>query len=350
MANKSYINPKTGQPCDYNEYTKACASSSTTSTATPTIEAYTEPTLTEGVGPGGLTYEEYLAQAPEGTSEADVQAHWLTMVGGPQGPTRPGAMGATQGQPSTTTTTPTFGEGAGADIPTPEVTPAPPYEKTPEQIAFEEMYGGKLTDWVEAGGYGIPEETQAQMIQQQTDALKAREQESIRVMTNNMERRGLTNTGLLYANTQAIKSNTSKAIAGAIADVQIKSSLMKLASFETAMGQAGQFLNYLSTQSQLAYQPQFATWQAEQLAKMQAWQGKLDLLKMEINQAYQTQNLQLQSQLQGQLNAQQHQYDIELAEMEIEAAQQAAKAEAGGSISGSIVTGLFAVGAAFLGV
>ncbi|MEA2015509.1 MAG: hypothetical protein U9O59_02135 [Actinomycetota bacterium] len=246
------------------------------------------------------------------------------------------------------TGTPTFGGGAGANIPTPEVTPAPAYEISPEQQAFEEMYGGEVTDWVEAGGYGIPEDTQAQMIQQQTDALKAREQENLRVMKNNMERRGITNSGFVFANSQNIRSNTSKTIAGAIADVQIKSSLMKMASFEKAMGQAGQFLGYLSEQSQLKYQPEFATWQAEQMAKLQKWQGQMDVYKMELNQAYQTQNIRLQSQLESELMEQQHQYDIELAEMEIEATQEMAKQEAKGSISGTVVTGLFTLGAALL--
>jgi len=247
-----------------------------------------------------------------------------------------------------TVPTPTFREEAAAGIPTPEVTPAPPYEISPEQQAFEDMYGGKLTDWVETGGYGIPEETQNLMIQKQTDTLKAREQENIRVMRNNMERRGITNSGFVFANEQNIRSNTSVALAGAIADVQIKSALMKMSSFEKAMGQAGQFLGYLSEQSQLQYQPEFATWQAEQMAKMQVWQETMDRQKLAINQAYQQQNMELQAQLQSELAEQQHAYDLELAEMEIEATQEAAKAEAGGSISGSIVTGLFTVGAAML--
>ncbi|GAG75790.1 unnamed protein product [marine sediment metagenome] len=59
------------------------------------------------------------------------------------------------------------------------------------------------------------------------------------------------------------------------------------------------------------------------MATMQQWQGQLDLLKMEINQAYQTQNLTLQAQLQSQLDAQQHQYDLQLMEMEIEANREA---------------------------
>ena len=242
---------------------------------------------------------------------------------------------------STTSTTSTFGGGAAAGIPAPEVSPAPAYEISPEQQAFEDMYGGKLTDWVEAGGYGIPEETQNLMIQQQTDSLKAREQENIRVMRNNMERRGITNSGFTFANEQNIRSNTSVAIAGAIADVQIKSALMKMSSFEKAMGQAGQFLGYLSEQSQLQYQPEFATWQAEQMAKLQGWQAKMDVYKMELNQAYQTQNMKLEAQLQSQLNTQQHAWDIELAEMEIEANQQIAMSQGAGNLFGTILGFIF---------
>jgi len=313
----TYKNPETGKPYTPQELQGLAGGGTTATTPTGTV-----PTTT--TTPTGVS------TPPVGYIPGQHAPHPTTTPGEP------------------TTAIPTFGAGAGAGIPTPEVTPAPAYEISPEQQAFEEMLGGKITDWVEAGGYGIPEETQALMIQQQTDSLKAREQESLRVMRNNMERRGITNSGFVFANEQAIRSNTSVAIAGAIADVQIKSALMKMASFEKAMGAASQFLGYLSEQSQLAYAPEFATWQAEQMAKMQAWQGKLDVYKMELNQAYQTQNMQLQGQIQSQLNQEQHQFDIELAEMEIEATQEMAKAEAGGSISGTIVTGLFTLGAAFL--
>ncbi len=244
-------------------------------------------------------------------------------------PTAPGAV------------TPAFGAGAAAGIPAPVVTPAPAYEISPELQEAMDLYGDKLTDWVESGGYGLSPEVQAQMIQQQTDTLKAREAENIRVMRNNMERRGITNSGFLLSAENQIHSNTSVALAGAVADVQIKSALMKMASFEKGMGAMAQFLGFLSEQSQLAYAPEFATWQAEQMATMQVWQGKLDIYKMEINQAYQTQNMQLEAQLTSQLNTQQHQFNIELAEMEIEANQQIATAQGIGSIFGMALGWIF---------
>jgi len=240
-----------------------------------------------------------------------------------------------------TTTTSTFGGGAAARIPTPTVTPAPAYEISPEMQEMMDLYGSTLTDWVESGGYGLSPEVQAQMIQVQTDTLKAREAENIRVMKNNMERRGITNSGFLFSAENQIHSNTTVALAGAIADVQIKSALMKMASFEKGMGAMAQYLGFLSEQSQLAYAPKFATWQAEQVAKLQAWQGKLDVYKMELNQAYQTQNMKLQAQLTSQLNEQQHGYDIELAEMEIEANQKIAMAQGIGGIFGTVLGFIF---------
>jgi len=211
------------------------------------------------------------------------------------------------------------------------------------------MVGGKITDWVEAGGYGIPEETQAQMIQQQTDVIKAGEAESLRVMKNNMERRGITNSGFIFAGEQAIRSNTSKTIAAGIADVQIKSALMKLASFETAMGQAGLFLGYLGEMSALKYQPVFQTWAAQQQANLYQYQAKMDIYKTQLQQAYAQQNLILAGQIAATAASQQHVWDVEIAQMEIDYAQESAKAEAKGSISGTIVTGLFTVAAAVLG-
>ena len=352
-----YLNPETGAaytPQELAGYGGGGGSGGETATSTTT----TPSTGTQGVWFEGQylgDVDESFAGLDQAGQEAWIKDNFGVDVSG-QGWGFGGAPGGEgqHGLPSTTpgTTTPTFGEGAGAGVPTPEVTPAPPYEISPEQQAFEDMYGGQLTDWVEAGGYGIPEETQNLMIQQQTDSLKAREQESIRVMRNNMERRGITNSGFLYANEQTIRSNTTVAIAGAIADVQIKSALMKMASFEKAMGAAAQFLGYLSEQSQLAYAPEFATWQAEQMATMQAWQAeqmatlqawqaKLDIYKMELNQAYQTQNMQLQAQLQSQLNQEQNAFDLQLAEMEIEANQQIAMAQGIGGIFGTVLGFIF---------
>ncbi len=290
------------------------------------------------------------------------------------------------------------------ELPTmPEVPTVPPYEKSPEQIAWEEEYGEDLREWREAGGYGIPEDIQTKMIQKETDILKARETENIRVMKNNMERRNITNSGFVFANEMAIKATTTVAIANNIRDVQISSALMKMASFEKAMGATAQFIGYLANESLKAYAPKMAQWEKEAqyrlteygveasygmakaeleasyglagygveaeygmagyqakvqgaiaqfnvnaLAIMTEWQGKFDLMKMEINQAYTQGNMELLAQLQLQAQNDQQQHELELAQMEIDAAEAQAKAEAGGTISGSIINGIFAVAVAFL--
>ncbi|MCK4448717.1 MAG: hypothetical protein KAW56_16745 [Candidatus Marinimicrobia bacterium] len=357
MANVGDINPETGVRYSPQEITRINSGlDPSTGLRRPKDEPASDVTSEAGAPTAqGVWFEgQYLGDVGsdfEGLDQAGqeswIQEHFGADVAGqvwsfgsapaPEGsPHPPGGERPLPYRPvSDLTAEPIFGE--GAEIPLPEVTPAPPFEKTPEQTAFEEMYSGQLTDWVEAGGYGIPEETQNLMIQKQTDTLKAREEESLRVMRNTMERRGLTNTGLIWANEQTIRSNTSVAIAGAISDVQIKSSLMKLASFENAMGHAGQFLNYLSTQSQLKYQPEFATWQAKQQAIMYQWQRQMDVLKLEINQAYQQQNIRLTAQLQMQLNQQQNAFEQQMLQMEIDATQQAAQAEGIGSIFGMIL-------------
>lgn len=298
------------------------------------------------------------------------------------------------------------------EIPKPEVTPAPEYEPSPEELAWRGEYGDALREWREAKGYGIPEETQAQMMQQATDILKARETESIRVMRNNMESRQITNSGFILANEMTIKSNTTIALANSVTDIQINSALMKMASFEKSMAASAQFLGYLSEQSKLAYAPKLQTWQAEQQATMEqwraqqnatmakwdaewqtgmaewsvgneaamaewqtqhntnmaewnaqqdanmaewqanyntgmafweaennatllAWQGEMDIFKMELNQSYTTENIKLQATLNAEATRIQHAHELLIAEMELEAALEAAKAKGTGSLLGS---------------
>lgn len=256
----------------------------------------------------------------------------------------------------------------------PEVPEVPPYERLPAQVALEEEYAEALREWREAGGYGIPEEVQTQMIQRATDILKARETESIRVMRNNMESRGITNSGFVFANEMTIKSNTTLAIANNIRDVQISSALMKMASFEKMMGSTAQFIGYLAEESWKTYQPKMAQWemearyglaeygvaaeygiagyqakvqatmaqfQANTLAVMTEWQGKFDLAKMELNQAYIQGNMELASQLQLQLQNDQQIHELEMAEMELEAANQAAATQGFFSLLGTIFGWIF---------
>lgn len=310
-------------------------------------------------------------------------------------------------------------------IPTTTVAPAPEYKPTEEETAWAEMYGGTIADIIKARGEGIPEETINLMIRQNTQALQSREDESLRIMHNDMERRGITNSGLVFWREEQIKGATTTAIANSITDIQIKSALMKMASFENALGHAGQFLGYLQEQSKMFYAGKMATWEAQtqadliqyqsqisvdvdqwkmenqyNLASWQAntqalfaawdknttsmlehwkmentfsieewgtranydmavfriktealmaeWSAKTDIYKMGINQAYAQNNMNLAAQIAADAAEQQHLWDIDIAETEMEYNQNAAAAEAQGSISGTIVTGIATVAAAFL--
>ncbi len=219
----------------------------------------------------------------------------------------------------------TSGGAGGAGTGESGVPAVPGYQTSPEQAAWEEQYGGQLGDWLEAGGYGIPEETKDQMKQELFDTLKANETENIRVMRNNMERRGITNSGFVYSNEQKIRATTTKSMAESIRNIEIQDAMMKLASWERAMGQTAQFLGYLSNESYLAYQP-----------KLMEWQAKFDVYKMKLNQCYQQSNMKLQAQLTGQLQADQNAFAMEMAQMELEASQQQAKMTGLGNLFGGI--------------
>jgi len=214
------------------------------------------------------------------------------------------------------------------EIPGYEVAPAPEYELSPEQQAWQEMYGQQLQQWIEAGGYGIPEATQAQMIQRTTDTLKAKEAEDIRVMRNNMERRGLTNSGLVFSNEQKIRANTTTAIANSITDIQIQSALMKMASFEKALGAAGEYLGYLSEQTQLAYQPKMATWSAQQQANLMTYQGQINALMEQYNNQFQAAMASYDTERQAAFLAYSTQAQAQLAQYESQVAAQMAQYQA----------------------
>ena len=172
-------------------------------------------------------------------------------------------------------------------VPGTTVAPAPEYMTPAQQKEWADMLSGEIRETIEMGGRGIPEETQAQMIQRARDPIMAREAESLRVMKNNMERRGVTNSGFIFAGEQSIKAGTTVAIANSIRDVQIQSSLMKMASFENALGHAGQFLGYLSEQTKMAYTGKMATWSAQNQVNLVQYQSQiatdLDQWKM-VNQ------------------------------------------------------------------
>jgi len=248
-----------------------------------------------------------------------------------------------------------------------EAAPAPAYERSEEEEAWAEMYSGEIASIIKEGGKGIDEATQQLMRQQQFDILKTREKENIRLLQQDMERRGITNAGLYFSEEQNIKATTTRALADSMTNIQIKSALMKAASFEHALGQAGLFLGYLTEQSQLAYAPKLETWRAQERAKEVTYltqaearfttyraqaeaklcglQANVDIYKVKLNQAYAENNMYIQQQLTSELNEQIHQGNVEIAKLEIEYAREQANADRSANMLGTIlgaVSGIFA--------
>ena len=372
----------------------------TTAAETPAAETPEAEVLTPPVTPTP-TVEEQIAlmpQAPVPVAPPLAPAPSVTAAPVIQAPVVP-AMPAV-------TPTPT--------IAAPEVTPAPEYQPTAAESEMAAIYGGTVKDILAEGGRGLDQETQDLMIRKQTQVLMATEDENMRLMANDMERRGITNSGLVFWNQQKIKAATTTAIANSITDIQISSALMKISSFENALGHAGQFLGYLQEQSKMVYTGKMATWEARtqasliqyqaqinadmegwkmtnqyNLAGWQAntqalfaqwemnstasiekwrmdnqfsiaewetqanynlaefqiqsqatlaqWSAQADIYKMGINQAYAENNINLAAQIAADAAAQQQLYNIELTEMELEAANQQAAAQGFGSLIGTTV-------------
>ena len=235
---------------------------------------------------------------------------------------------------------PEFGD---VKIPGIDVDEAPAYEKTPEQIAWEKMHSEQIQDIIDKKGLGIDEATQQLLRQQQFDILKSREKENLRLLAADMERRGITSSGLWFSEEQRIKATTTRALAASMTEISIKSAFMKMASFENALGLSAQYLGYLSEQSQLVYAPKLATWQAKQQAKLAEYQAKVEIYKMKLNQAYTQNNMSYAAEIAADAAHQQFIYEQELAIMEMEAAAEAAKAEAGMNIFGIILGGITSI-------
>jgi hypothetical protein len=226
--------------------------------------------------------------------------------------------------------------------PLPHIEDAPAYEISPEQQAWADMHSGNIQNIIDQGGLGLSEEIQQLMMDKNNEALMARETEAIRLMKNLMARKGIDNWGLEFKNIQQIKNATTKEIAANIRDIQIQNALMKMSSFENALGMSAHFLDYLNQQSQLAHAPKMATWQMKQQAKLYQYQANIDIWKMKINQAYTVGNMQYAQELSDWGAAQQHQYNIELEQMKIDAAEEAAATQGFWQTVGSII-GFFAM-------
>ena len=161
-------------------------------------------------------------------------------------------------------------------IPGMTVSPAPEYQKTPEQAAWEKMYKGQIEQNIK-DPKGISDEAQKLLMRKATLMLQSRETENLRLMADDMERRGITESGLIFERTQEIKATTTRALAESITDIGIKSELMKMESYERAMGHAANYLSHLSRESELKYTSKLATWNAQQQVNLVQYQAQINV-------------------------------------------------------------------------
>jgi len=191
----------------------------------------------------------------------------------------------TLGAAPTVTDAPQFG---APEVPTaPEVTtaptipgmtvsPAPEYEITPEQQAWQDMYSGQIQENIN-NPKGISEEAQKLMMRKATLMLQSRETENLRLMANDMERKGITDSGQVFERTQQIKATTTRALAASITDIGLKSEMMKMESYERAMGHAANYLSVLSHTSDMKYGSKMATWNAQTQTDMVKYQAEINV-------------------------------------------------------------------------
>ncbi|MFZ7134344.1 MAG: hypothetical protein ACOWWR_18515 [Eubacteriales bacterium] len=208
----------------------------------------------------------------------------------------------------------------------PKAPDVPEYNTSPETQAWIDKMDSYISQGLEQGGYGIDEKTQNQMIQKQKDIIAAKEQESIRTLKNNLEARGLSDSGYEFDKTMEIKAQGTIALADSITDIQIQNSMIKLASFEKMMGLGAQMISVLSEESWRKYQP-----------KMLEYQANVDLYKQAIGQAYTEHNMELAYQYDSMLQQQNQEFEQQMFEMKIEASQEAAKTQGWGQIIGQLI-------------
>jgi hypothetical protein len=325
------------------------------------VDEELKPTQTDIQVNASVPYDPYLGYGSIGQGPTGVGSTNYPIVFGSDGsegnqtPTAPTEEEGEEGTPTEETPATDQGyvnpyadfkkepEPAAGGITDVNITDAPAYEQSEAEKAWAEMYGAKEQEILDKGGLGIDPETQALMKQQQFDLIEADKEEKLRNLKNTMETRGITNSFLFIAEESKIKATATRALAESVTNIQIQSALMKVSSFENALGRAANFLGYLSTQSQLAYAPIMATWNMKSQAKIATMQANVEIYKQKLNQCYTVNNMKLAAQIQADYQQQEFENNKILAQMEIDATQEMAKAEASGNIFGTIVGGLFSL-------
>ena len=294
----------------WEEYLSTGRCPSTTTITTPTTTApATTPTSPSGVtydpNTGILTNPQY---GFTGTLEEWHKFHPEPLeYEGIAGPivNREGITTA----PTTPSTIPTI-----ANLEVPQAPALPPYKPTAELEKLSAQVGGAISDIITQGGIGMGEETKEQLFLREAEIINASTAQAQRNLEDRMAAQGLYDSGMAFSEGMKLASKSTIAMANVMRDVAIQDSLMKIASYQNALGLGVQFLSYLSEESWRQYQP-----------TLYQWQAKVDMYKLAITDAYNKQNLALAHQWDMELAKFQAQTQKELAQMEIDAAAKAAK-------------------------
>jgi len=220
----------------------------------------------------------------------------------------------------------------------PQISPAPPYTPTPEQLAWQQFYESQLKGIIEQKGIGLPEETKNALIQQQIALIRAQEQEALRNLRAQMERRGITNSLYALSQEQKLRAASTLAMSQAVTDVNIKDALQKISSYENALSRAASYLAYLAEESAKKYQPKYNTWVMQQEALLRQYQAELDAYKMQVDAMLRGQLMQQEYALREQLLRLEFDFRKQLAQMELEANSRIAAAQGFGTLLGLLFT------------
>jgi hypothetical protein len=211
-----------------------------------------------------------------------------------------------------------------------QIPAAPAYKPSAETLAWQERIGGNLENILEQGGIGIPEETKEQLYLREAETINASTTQAIKNLEDEMAAKGMSNSGLAFSEKMKLQAKGDIARANVMRDVEIQDAMMKLASYENALALSVQFVSYLSEESWRAYQPKLATWEA-----------KVTFYRDAIQQAYYEHNLALTHQYNMELAQFEADTNLQMAEMELEAQNQAAKSQGIGYVIGAVLGGIF---------
>jgi len=287
----SYLNPSTGKPYTLQELTGLSGGATTPTTSQLETGGTVTPTDTWNPFHAGWN----------ATPEEQAIAHEAYISGG--------WGGEAGGAVTAPTTAPTI-----ANLEVPQAPTLPPYKPTAELEALSTQVGGAISGIIAEGGIGMGEETKEQLFLREAEIINASTAQAQRNLEDKMAAQGLSDSGMAFSEGMKLASKSTIAMANVMRDVAIQDSLMKIASYQNALGLGVQFLSYLSEESWRQYQP-----------VVEQWKAQVDMYKLAIQDAYNKQDLALAHRYDMELSQFQAQTQKELAQMEIDAAAKAAK-------------------------